>query len=67
MKASQAYKALTSNQIRLKNEAHADGWALPEYHESKVVMSNKKTGESAVGTRKWSTSANDWSRRVSFA
>ena len=66
MKASQAYKAITSKQIRLKNEAHADGWSLPEYHGSKVVMNNKKTGESAVGTRKWSTSANDWGNRVSF-
>lgn len=44
MKASQAYKAITSKQIRLKNDAHADGWSLPEYHGSKVVMNNKKTG-----------------------
>lgn len=67
MKASQAYKALTSKQIRLKNEAHSDGWCLPEYHDSEVIMSNKKTKERVIGTRKWSTSANDWGKRVSFA
>lgn len=67
MTAQEAYKAVTSRQIRQRNEAWADGWRLPEYHESSVVMRNCKTGEVATGKRKWSKTADRWSKRVTFA
>lgn len=66
MNAAQAYRSIISGQLRRRNDAHADGWCLPEYHESHVIMRNRKTGQEITGLRKWSTSANRWSKRVLF-
>ena len=66
MTAQEAYKAVTSRQIRPRNEAWADGWRLPEYHESSVVMRNSKTGEVVTGTRRLRKDG-EWSKRVTFA
>ena len=67
MNAREAYEAATSRQRSRMNAAHADGWALPEYHDGTVIMRNRRTCEVAMGRRRWAASANRWGKRVSFA
>ena len=66
MTAQEAYKAIKSRQLRQRDRAWADGWRLPEYHGSAVVMRNSKTGEAATGTRRLRKDG-EWSKRVTFA
>ena len=66
MTAREAYKAITSLQVSQRNKAWDDGWGLPEYHDSRVVMRNRKTGEEATGTRRLRKDG-EWSKRVTFA
>lgn len=66
MTAQEAYKAITSRQINQRNKAWDDGWSLPEYHESTVIMRNRKTCEAATGTRRLRKDG-EWSERVAFA
>ena len=66
MNAATAYKHIVSKQINRRCDAWEAGWKLPEYHDSRVIMRNTKTGEVVTGTRKWAASADRWSLRVSF-
>lgn len=66
MNVSEAYKAITSGQIYLRNQAHDDGWDLPQYREFKVVMHNRVTGETYTGRREWARSKDRWGKRVKF-
>lgn len=66
MTAQEAYKAITSRQLHQRDKAWDDGWGLPEYHDSTVIMRNRKTGEAATGTRRLRKDG-EWSKRVAFA
>lgn len=65
MTAREAYKAITSLQISQRNKACDDGWGLPEYHDSTVIMRNRKTGEAATGTRRLRKDC-EWGKRVEW-
>lgn len=66
MTAREAYQAIKSRQTLARNEAWEDGWLLPEYHDSRVIMRNRRTGEEAVGRRKLRKDG-EWGKRVTFA
>ena len=65
MTAREAYKAITSLQISQRNKAWDDGWELPEYHDSRVVMRNRKTGEVVTGRRK-ARKDGEWCKRIAW-
>ena len=66
MTAREAYQAIESRQIWRRNEAWESGWSLPEYHDSRVIMRNRKTGEVAIGKRK-ARKDGEWGKRISWS
>lgn len=65
MTAREAYEAIKSRQIWRRNEAWKAGWNLPEYHDSRVVMRNRKTGEVVTGRRK-ARKDGEWCKRIAW-